>query len=235
MEGPLRIEVAAGPQRPELQHRLGPDQAPAGAGRFHPVADQVPARPFDDAGGDGIARREVAVILQDTFLDQPADTLDVSEYAAAFLFDANGAGVAPTLAGFRERYGVHFGDLSKLGHGGWLAKTTVPVGCFVSHRSVQEPTGTLDDLAPMVAKAWPERYSEASRLIDSNRHGEDKVSGSEAKRLKAIITVAGQFNCPGDPMSYIIGRDGLPRAQFEASLLSVELADFLTRAPWSVR
>ena len=59
VEVPVRIEVAAGAQRPELQYRLGPDQAPAGAGQFHPVADQVPARPFDHAGGDGIARREV--------------------------------------------------------------------------------------------------------------------------------------------------------------------------------
>ena len=40
--------------------------------------------------------------MQDTFVDQPADTFDVSEYAAAFLFDANGAGVAPTVAGFTD-------------------------------------------------------------------------------------------------------------------------------------
>lgn len=172
--------------------------------------------------------------LQDTFVDQPADMFDVSEYAAAFLFDANGEGVAPTLAGFRERYGEHFGDLSDLGHGGWLAETTVPVGCFVFHRSAQEPTGTLEDhLAPMAAQEWPERYTEASRFIDDNRDGDDKVSGSEAKRLKAVITVAGQFNHPGDPMSIIIGRGSLPRARFEASPVSAELADFLTRAPWS--
>ena len=29
-----------------------------------PVADEVPARPFDDAGGNGPARREVAVVVQ---------------------------------------------------------------------------------------------------------------------------------------------------------------------------
>ena len=172
--------------------------------------------------------------LQDTFVDHPPETFDVSEYAAAFLFDANGEGVARTLAGFRERYGEHFGDLSNVGHANWLAETEVPVGCFVFHRSAQEPTGTLEDhLAPMVAQAWPARHGAAVRFIDDNRDGEDEVSRSEAKRLKAIITVAGQFKHPGDPMSSIIGRGSLPRARFEASPLSAELADFLTRAPWS--
>ena len=171
--------------------------------------------------------------LQDTFVDQPADTFDVSKYAAAFLFDANGEGVEAKVARFRERYDGHFGDLASLAHGGWLAETTVPVGCFVFHKSAQEPIGTIEDhLAPMAARAWPARFAEAGRFIEENRGGEDKVSASEGERLKAIITVAGQFNCPGDPMSSIIDRNGLPRAQFKASSLSAELADFLTRAPW---
>ena len=172
--------------------------------------------------------------LQDTFVDQPADTFDVSEYAAAFLFDANDEGVEAKVAGFRERYGAHFGDLSNLGHGGWLAGTTVPVGCFVFHKSAQEPTGTIEDhLAPMAARAWPARFAEAGRFIDDNRDGDDSVSGSEAERLKAVITVAGQFNHPGAPMSIIIGRSGLPRARFKASPVSADLAAFLTGAPWS--
>ena len=43
---------------------LGANQAPASAGQLHRVADQVPARPFDDSGGDGIAHREAAVVVQ---------------------------------------------------------------------------------------------------------------------------------------------------------------------------
>jgi hypothetical protein len=58
------------------------------------------------------------------------------------------------------------------------------------------------------------------------------VSTGEAERLKAIITVSGQFDHPGDPLSIVIGRNGLPRAQFETSVLSAELADFLTGTPW---
>lgn len=177
---------------------------------------------------------ELLRALDVTITDEPAGRFDVSEYAAAFLFDANGEGVGATVTGFRDSYGAHFGDLSSLDHGRWMTQTAVPVGLFVFHRSTQEPTGTIEDhLAPMVARAWPERHAEASRFIDQNRGEEDEVSRSESERLKAIITVAGQFNCPGDPMSIIIGRNGLPRAQFEASPLSAELADFLTRAPWS--
>ena len=172
--------------------------------------------------------------LDVTVTEEPAGTFDVSQYAAAFLFDANGEGVTSRLTGFRNRYGAHFGDLSNLEHGKWMAETTVPVGWFVFHKSVQNQTGTLEDhLAPMVKGAWPEKYSGAERFVDDNRDGDDKVSSREAERLKAIITVTGQFDHPGDPMSIVIGRTGLPRTQFEASPLSAELADFLARAPWN--
>ena len=169
-----------------------------------------------------------------TITEEPAGTFDVSEYATAFLFDANGEGATATVSGFRDRYGAHFGDLSNLEHGGWVGETTVPVGCFVFHKSVPDRTGTLEHhLAPMAAQAWPERYAEGERFVDDNRDDDDKVSGSEAERLKAVITVTGQFDHPGDPMSIIIGRTGLPHEQFEASSMSTDLAAFLGRIPWN--
>ena len=172
--------------------------------------------------------------LRDTITEQPAGTFDVSRYAIAFLFDADEEGVASTLAALRGRYGTHFGDLSNLEHDKWLGDTTVPVGCFVFHRSAQDPKGTIEDhLAPMVERAWPERYAGAERFVDDNRQGGDKVSGKEAERLKAIITVSGQFDHPGDPMSIVIDRKSLPGEQFEASPLSAELAGFLARTPWN--
>ena len=170
--------------------------------------------------------------LDVTITEEPG-TFDVSEYAAAFLFDANGEGVTSTLAAFRERYGEHFGDLSNIEHGKWVSGTTVPVGCFVFHRSPTDETGTLEDhLAPMAASAWPERYAGAERFVNDNRTDDDKVSRSDAERLKAIITATGQFNHPGDPLSIVIDRNGLPRTQFETSALSAELATFLTGIPW---
>ncbi len=172
--------------------------------------------------------------LNVTITEEPVGTFDVSEYAAAFLFDANGEGVTSTLVQFRSRYAEYFGDLSDLEHGRWVAATTVPVGCFVFHKSSHDQIGTVEDhLAPMVEQTWPERYAGAERFIDDNRGTGDKVSGREAERLKAIITATGQFGHPGDPMSIVIGGKGLPRAQFEASPLSAELAAFLARTPWN--
>lgn len=171
--------------------------------------------------------------LDITVAEEPVGTFDVTQYAAAFLFDANGEGVASTLERFCILYATHFGDLSNLEHGRWLAETTVPVGCFVFHKDDQDQTGTLENhLAPMAACAWPDRYAETERFVDDTRDGNDRVSSNEAERLKAIITVTGQFNHPGDPMSIIIGRNGIPHAQFEESSISAEFAQFLTEAPW---
>ena len=186
-------------------------------------------------GQDQVA--PVLDLLQDlvvTIAEEPAGTFDVSRYAAAFLFDANGEGVASTLAVFRDRYGEHFGDLSNLEHSEWVTTNPVPVGCFVFH-SAQDLTGTLEDhLAPMVESAWPERYAAARHFIDDNRKGTDEVSSSDAARLKAIVTASGQFDLPGAPMTVVVSdrEKGLPRAQFDESRLSAELASFLAGAPW---
>ena len=135
-----------------------------------------------------------------TITHEVAGRHDVSEYAAAFLFDADEEGLTATLEDFRERYGAHFGDLSSLEHGRWVSTSTVPVGFFVFHKSAQEETGTLENhLAPMAESAWPDRYGKALKFIDTNMDAKDKVSSKDAERLKAIITATGQFNHPGDP------------------------------------
>ncbi len=169
----------------------------------------------------------------DDILRPPPSTFDISEYAAAFLFDANSEGVKATLQGFGDQYRELFGDLVGLRHNRWTTSETVPVGCFVFHKDAQEPTGTLEDhLAPMVKGAWPNRFLEAEGFIDEKRRESDKVSNSESERLKAIITAAGQFDHPGDPMSIIIGRNGIPTAAFEKSQTSKSLSRFLTQIPW---
>ena len=176
---------------------------------------------------------ELLTSLDVTISQEPDGTFDVSEYAVAFLFDANGKGVAATLDVFRNRYAGHFGDLSDVEHGRWITESTVPVGCFVFHKSAEDPTGTIEDhLAPMVKGAWPVRFSEAEHFVEDKRNDRDKVSSRESERLKAIITVAGQFNHPGDPMSIVIGRTGLPGTAFEGARTSAELTEFLTQIPW---
>ena len=175
----------------------------------------------------------VIELLEDVDASMDIDGVAVTEYAVAFLFDADAAGLTATLEEFREHYSGHFGDLSDTAHSQWVATDKCPVGVFVFHRSAEDETGTLEDhLEPMVSAAWPDRYASAHDFIDDNKQPGDEVSRSDAKRLKAIITSAGQFHRPGLPLSSMIARDGIPNAQFAASPMSRALVDFLQGAPW---
>ena len=174
------------------------------------------------------------LVEMDSVLAEEVGTWDVSRYAAAFLFDADDGGLGATLDGFRKSYGSHFGDLSGAGHGSWTNTETVPVGCFVFHRSEDDQTGTLEDhLAPMAEAAWPVRYASATKFVNENRNPSHAVSRSRAERLKAIITAAGQLDHPGDPLSQVIGWKGLPQAQYENSRTSRSLVNFLMSIPWA--
>ena len=158
---------------------------------------------------------------------------DVTEHAAAFLFDADDEGLAATVARFRGDYGAYFGDLSRATHAAWTTTSLIPVGVYVFHTG-DSKTGTLDDhIAPMVESAWPNRYDSARRYIDSNRGPEDAASSSDAKRLKAIVTAAAQFEHPGRPLSTVVAWKGLSRQQYESSPASTSLAAFLADTPWS--
>lgn len=157
----------------------------------------------------------------------------ISGYATAFLFDANDEGLTATLATFRNGYEEHFGDLSTADHAVWVEAPTCHVGVFVIHKSPSDPTGTLEDhLAPLVATTWPGHFDAAKAFIDDGRQDDEAVSRSEAKRLKAIITSVGQFEHPGEPLSTLVNRDGIPTAQFETCKLSKELVRFLQAVPW---
>lgn len=161
------------------------------------------------------------------------DTFDVSEYAVAFLIDANSEGVTATLSEFSNGYHNHFGGLSSVRHGSWVTSTCVPVGCFVFHEGPGKEQGTLEDhLAPMVKADSPERYAAAERFIDQNRLDDDEVSKDRAKRLKAVITTTGQFRLPSARMSAIIDRNSIPREVYQEPELSRELARFLSETPW---
>lgn len=159
---------------------------------------------------------------------------DVKEHAAAFLFDADDEGLAATVARFQREYGDYFGGLAQATHASWTTASSIPVGVYIFHKGNSKKTGTLDDhIAPMVESAWPRRYGSARRYIDRNRKPEDAVSGNDAKRLKAIITAAAQFDHPGRPSSTVVARNGLPKREFETSPASAALAAFLAATPWS--
>lgn len=172
-------------------------------------------------------------VLRDLDAALDAGPVDISEYAAAFLFDANAEGLATRLATFRQAYQGHFGKLADVKHARWMSCETCRVGVFVVQRSATDSMGTLEDhLGPLVSASWPDRYESARAFIDDNKRDDDAVAKNDAARLKAIITSAGQFQHPGDPLSAVIARDGIPAAQFKQCGLSQDLVEFLQAAPW---
>ena len=228
--------------------------------QFHPpVLDESADIIFLPVRANGKTQVAAVVeLLKDIDLAMGVNGIVIAEYAVAFLFDADTVGLTATLKAFREDYSGHFGNLSSAGHAKWVATATCPVGVFVFHRTEADETGTLEDhLAPMAKSAWPDRYASACRFIDGNKkpgdheragpHGPrregcrfidgnkkpgDGVSRNDARRLKAIITSAGQFDHPGSPLSTMIARDGLPEGQFKTSPMSKALAAFLQGVPW---
>ena len=52
MEGPVLIKIMASSQRAKTQDGLCAIKAPAGAGHFHAVLDQMAAGAFNDSCGD---------------------------------------------------------------------------------------------------------------------------------------------------------------------------------------
>ena len=184
------------------------------------------------AGGDEQAGA-VTNVLEDLDASLDVGPVDITEYAVAFVFDADSDGLPKRLAGFRGAYQSHFGNLADADHARWLRMAACHVGVFVIHRSPEDPFGTLEDhLAPMAAATWPDYYDRARVFIDSNKRDGAAVSKSEGARLKAVITSNAQFGHPGAPLSTVIARDGIPSEQFEQCQLSQDLANFLLGVPW---
>ena len=183
------------------------------------------------AGGKTNARAVLKLIEQADELVR-VGVFDVTEHAVAFLFDADDAGRSATVSAFRSAYAPYYGDLDSVDHAGWSGTRTTPVGLYVFHAEDKE-TGTLEDhVAPMVQSEWPEEYNAAIEFIDQNSRPMHAVSNNDARRLKAAITAAGQFDHPGRPLVTILARRGLPDERYKASSAANDLASFLLETPW---
>lgn len=185
------------------------------------------------AGGKGKAKPVLRLVAYvDALMD--AAEHEVTEHAVAFLFDANDVGLNATVSAFRSDYASYYGDLDGMEHAQWLRPKAVPVpvGLYVFHAEGKE-TGTLENnVAPMVATEWPERYDAASRFIDQNSIPGQEVLKNEARMLKAVITAAGQFDHPGRSLGAVLARKGLPVERYKASSAANDLVSFLLATPW---
>ena len=183
------------------------------------------------AGGKDKAQQVLRLVQYvDALMD--AGGHEVSEHAVAFLFDADDEGLDTAVSAFRRDYAPYYGNLDGVAHAQWLSTKGVPVGLYVFHAEGKE-TGTLENhTAPMVADEWPDRYDAASRFIDGNSKPTHAVMRNEARRLKAVMTAAGQFDHPGRPLGTVLARNGLSVERYKASRAANDLASFLLSTPW---
>lgn len=182
--------------------------------------------------GDGAAA--TAMKLLSDIESQLPFGVDVTDLAAAFLFDADAQGLGPRTARFAADHGPLLRPGVAPAHATWVRGTTVPVGLYVFHDQATQ-TGTLEDiLSPMVGAEWPARWQAAGSYVSMHALPGDPVLRTTAEQLKAQICITGQFLFPGDPMTQVLGRDGLPRSHFNG-VDSQALVSFLLSAPWPPR
>ncbi len=164
------------------------------------------------------------------FKDSPGP-VDIDDIASAFIFDADSEGVEARQSKFTKDFSTILPNSRNIEHGRWVSGPMGPVGLFVFH-DAQMKTGTLEDiLAPMVKGQWPDRWAGADRYLSRFIQPGDPIDGKSARRLKAQINITGQFLCPGDPMSQVIGKNGLGSEHFQGHV-SGDLATFLRTVPW---
>src|SRR3990172_7013200 len=64
VKAPIPLEVAAGAERPQPQHRFSTLETPASARDVHSVANQMTAGSLDDPAGDWESGAKVGVVVQ---------------------------------------------------------------------------------------------------------------------------------------------------------------------------
>lgn len=185
------------------------------------------------SGGDSAAKASLDLI-QDVVTLMPLG-LDVTEVAVAFLFDADVDGVQAREASFERTHQRLLGSAGGPKHGVWVNTDVngmeIPVGLYIFH-DPSTGEGTLEDtLAPMVASEWPKRWTGAETYLGKHQEAQDPVATKRSERLKAQISISGQFLFPGDPMTQVLARNGLPSSHFQGPA-SKALVDFLRSAPW---
>jgi hypothetical protein len=181
--------------------------------------------------GDGAARSAIDLLADFDALLNPAFGTDVKEVASAFLFDAD-ASLAGREAAFAAEYASILQGSPAPTHGNWV-KGPPRVGLYVFHHQASQ-RGTLEELlAPLVAAEWSARWQAADAYLTAQVVAGEPVAVKPAARLKAQITVTGQFRTPGAPMTTILSHRkwGLPAAHFEGPA-SQALVQFLQGVPW---
>lgn len=181
--------------------------------------------------GDAAAKSAIDLLADVNALLDPAFGTDVKEIAAAFCFDAD-ASLPAREKIFAADYAALLDGAPAPSHGNWI-QGPPPIGLYIFHDHASQ-TGTLEDLlAPLVATEWTSRWQAADAYLTAHVASGDPIAVKAADRLKAQITVTGQFRTPGDPMTTILAdrKWGLPASHFNGAE-SQALVRFLQGVPW---
>jgi hypothetical protein len=179
--------------------------------------------------GDGAASSATDLLNDITTLLNPAFGTDIKEIAAAFLFDAD-TSLSQRESAFASEYAQLLQSVPAPKHGGWV-KGSHRVGLYVFHDQVTQQ-GTLEELiAPLVATEWNARWQGADGYLSTHAQPTDPVKTKRAEWLKAQISATGQFLFPGDPMSVVLSKRGLPDSHFIGAEPQ-SLVRFLQGVPW---
>jgi hypothetical protein len=182
--------------------------------------------------GDGAAEAAIVLVSDMKAVLNPAFGTDIKEFATAFLLDADSS-LSAREAAFAKEYADLLGAAGAPTHGTWVKGKDIPVGLYVFHNTTTK-SGTLEEiLAPLVQVEWPTRWAAADTYLAAHVVADEPISKKSAERLKAQITVTGQFRTPGDPMTTVLAdrKWGLPGKHFSGPE-STALVTFLQGAPW---
>ncbi|MCP4108030.1 MAG: hypothetical protein GY749_21205 [Desulfobacteraceae bacterium] len=169
---------------------------------------------------------EISIVFEEG-LKLPAQL--VKTYSSVFFFDADDEGIEKTFEEFKKRYTGHFGELEALKLNDWISVNNHHVGCFIF--SNDKGKGTLEDiLVPMIEEKHKNIAEAAESFFVSHAVETDKITNSEAKKKKAIITTTGQFNHPGYSMAVILKEsDLLDEEVLKNNALSKQIFDFFSK------
>jgi hypothetical protein len=175
-------------------------------------------------------------------------THEVARVACAFVFDAdtpkhydqqNGDCVRLREQRFATDYGEQLAGHTPQ-HAAWTTTWSIPLGLFVLH-AVATRGGTLEHVVepPLHADpVWAPRIKAAEQLLQAHEQASDPVyDKSSADRVKARLTIAGQWRDPGSSLAQILRRGdpkkppSVPDDVF-ASSDAAALVNFLMSVPW---
>lgn len=184
-------------------------------------------------GHDGFSPMERAVVDElRTYSGKRG--VQIQSWAVAILMDADEVGVDGRAKQLVQELKDWSGGPEVLNDGAWTSTLEGPIGLFVFSRPA-DGKGTLDDhLADILRQDGSLPLAAAELFIDGNKSVDHTVSKKPADRLKAMMTAAGQFHLPGQPLSEVISRNGPLRPAAFKTDFGKKLVDFLLAVSWSL-